>query len=52
MFKYFPQQVIPLKYGTMFKRAFSDPEVFTDFANDILGIQLNISEVLTSFEKI
>jgi len=43
-------QVIPLKYGTMFKRAFSDPEVFTDFANDILGIQLNISEVHTEYE--
>lgn len=43
-------QVIPLKYGAMFKRAFSDPEVFTAFANDILGIQLNISEVHTEYE--
>jgi predicted transposase/invertase (TIGR01784 family) len=43
-------QVIPLKYGAMFKRAFSDPEVFTAFANDILGIQLNIDKVHTEYE--
>jgi hypothetical protein len=34
----------------MFKRAFSDPEVFTAFANDILGIQLNIDKVHTEYE--
>jgi predicted transposase/invertase (TIGR01784 family) len=43
-------QVIPLKYGTMFKRAFSDPETFTAFANDILGISLNIDKVHTEYE--
>lgn len=43
-------QVIPLKYRAMFKRAFSDPEVFTAFANDILGIKINIDKVHTEYE--
>jgi len=43
-------EVIPLKYGTMFKRAFSQPDVFCQFANDILGIQINIDKVHTEYE--
>ncbi len=34
----------------MFKRAFSDPETFTAFANDILGISINIDKVHTEYE--
>ena len=42
--------VIPLKYGTMFKRVFSDPEVFTQFVKDVLDISLNIDKVHTEYE--
>ncbi|MEZ4301371.1 MAG: hypothetical protein R3B70_40935 [Polyangiaceae bacterium] len=37
--------VVPLRYGTAFKKAFSDPEVFSAFAGDILGIPLHFSKV-------
>jgi hypothetical protein len=43
-------QVIPLKYGQMFKRVFSQPHVFNQFAKDILGIDLNVSQVHTEYE--
>jgi len=43
-------EVIPLKYGTMFKRVFSQPDVFNQFAKDILGIELNVSKVHTEYE--
>ncbi len=43
-------EVIPLKYGTMFKHVFSQPDVFNQFAKDILGIELNISKVHTEYE--
>ncbi len=43
-------EVIPLKYGTAFKRVFSQPEVFTRFAQDVLGIELNIDTVHTEYE--
>ncbi len=43
-------EVIPLKYGTMFKRAFSQPDVFRQFVCDILGIQINIDKVHTEYE--
>lgn len=43
-------EVIPLKYGKIFKRVFGQPEVFQQFARDILGIELNISEVHTEYE--
>lgn len=32
--------VVPLKYGTVCKKAFSDPEVFTGFVNAVLGEHL------------
>lgn len=37
--------VIPLRYGTAFKKAFSDPEVFSAFAGDILGVPLHFTRV-------
>jgi len=43
-------EVIPLKYGVMFKRLFSEPAFFNQFAKDILGINLNISKVHTEYE--
>jgi predicted transposase/invertase (TIGR01784 family) len=43
-------EVIPLKYGAMFKRVFSEPAFFNQFANDILGINLNVSKVHTEYE--
>jgi hypothetical protein len=43
-------EVIPLKYGTIFKRVFSQPDVFNQFAKDILGIELNIQKVHTEYE--
>ena len=43
-------QVIPLKYGTIFKHAFSDPEIFCQFTKDILDIDINIDKVHTEYE--
>ena len=43
-------EVIPLKYGTMFKRVFSQPDIFNQFAKDILGIEVNVSKVHTEYE--
>ncbi len=43
-------EVVPLKYGPMFKRLFSQPNVFNQFAKDILGIDLNVSRVHTEYE--
>jgi len=43
-------QVIPLKYGTIFKRAFGQPDVFCQFVKDILGIEINIDKVHTEYE--
>lgn len=43
-------EVIPLKYGAIFKRAFSQPVVFTQFIKDILGIDINIDKVHTEYE--
>jgi len=43
-------EVIPLKYGTIFKHVFSQPDVFNQFAKDILGIELNVSKVHTEYE--
>lgn len=37
--------VVPLKYGTAFKKAFSDPEVFRGFIRDIVGVDLQIDKV-------
>jgi predicted transposase/invertase (TIGR01784 family) len=39
-------KVLPLNYDTPFKKAFGKVDVFCAFAQDILGITLNISEVI------
>ena len=41
------QAVASLRYGVIFKKAFSQPDVFTDFVKDILGINLIIDHVET-----
>lgn len=43
-------EVLPLKYGTVFKRVFSDIAVFSQFAQDILGISLKIDKVYTEYQ--
>jgi hypothetical protein len=43
-------EVVPLKYGAAFKRIFSQPEVFSRFAQDVLDIELTIAKVHTEYE--
>lgn len=43
-------EVIPLKYGVVFKRVFGNPAVFQQFAQDVLGIELSIQQVHTEYE--
>lgn len=38
-------QVVPLRYGTVFKKAFSDSEVFSRFASDVLGVPVHVQTV-------
>lgn len=42
-------KVIPLRYGTIFKKAFRDPLVFSRFASDVLGMPIEVSSVLQEF---
>jgi predicted transposase/invertase (TIGR01784 family) len=44
------KQVAPLRYGVIFKKAFCDVSVFKGFVRDILGINLEITEVETEKE--
>ena len=41
------QAVASLRYGVIFKKAFSQPDIFTAFVKDILGIELVIDHVET-----
>ncbi|MCP4082181.1 MAG: hypothetical protein GY743_18275, partial [Planctomycetaceae bacterium] len=41
------KEVASLRYGVVFKKAFSDPEIFTAFVRDFLGIEIEIDEVET-----
>lgn len=43
-------QVASLRYGVIFKKAFSKPDIFTAFVKDMLGIQLEIDHVETEKE--
>ena len=43
-------EVIPLKYGVTFKRVFSDPAIFSQFASDVLGIPVRVEQVYTEYE--
>lgn len=37
--------VVPLRYGTAFKKAFSDPEIFSAFVRDVIGVELEFTHV-------
>ena len=39
--------VVPLRYGTAFKKGFSDPQVFTSFVKAVLDIDIEIDHVET-----
>jgi predicted transposase/invertase (TIGR01784 family) len=41
------KQVASLQYGVIFKKAFSQPAIFTAFAKAVLGIELEIEKVET-----
>ena len=43
-------EVIPLKYGVTFKRVFSDPAIFSQFASDVLDIPVQVEQVYTEYE--
>ncbi len=43
-------KVIPLKFGAMFKQAFSQPDIFNHFVEDILGIDFKTDVVHTEYE--
>ena len=44
------KKVASLEYGVIFKKAFSDPFVFTSFVRDILGLEIEIETVETGKE--
>lgn len=48
------KQVASLKYGVIFKKAFSQPDIFTAFVQDVLGVHVEIDRVETekSFKPI
>ena len=41
------KKVASMRYGVVFKKAFCDPEIFAAFAQDFLGVKLEISHVET-----
>lgn len=44
------KKVASLKYGVVFKKAFCDPEIFTAFVQDVLGLSVSIEHVETEKE--
>jgi len=43
-------KVIPLKFGAMFKQAFSQPAIFNRFVEDVLGIKFHAEKIHTEYE--
>jgi predicted transposase/invertase (TIGR01784 family) len=43
-------EVAPLKFGAVFKQAFSQVDVFKQFVKDVLNLELNIDKVHTEYE--
>lgn len=41
------KQVASLRYGVIFKKAFSQPDIFTAFVKAVLGVQIEIDKVET-----
>ncbi len=44
------KHVVSLRYGVMFKKAFCDPEIFTAFVRDTVGVTIEIEKVETEKE--
>ena len=42
-------KVIPLRYGTMFKKVFGEREVFNRFASDVLGVPIEVERVYQEY---
>ena len=42
--------VVPLKYGVTFKKAFGHKDVFCQLAHDVLGISINVDEIFQEKE--
>ncbi|MFO0592647.1 MAG: PD-(D/E)XK nuclease family transposase [Polyangiaceae bacterium] len=42
-------KVIPLRFGTIFKKAFGDHEVFSAFVSDVLGVPIKVDVVHQEF---
>ena len=40
------KRVAPLRYGVIFKKAFREKDIFTAFVRDVLGIEVEVEEVL------
>jgi hypothetical protein len=38
-------KVVPLRYGTIFRKAFGDHDVFSQFASDVLGVPIEVATV-------
>jgi hypothetical protein len=36
---------MPLRYGTPFRKAFSDPEVFSAFVRDVIGVEFEFTRI-------
>ncbi len=45
-------RVIPLRYDTAFKKAFSQPDIFCQFVKDVLGIEFHTDEVHQGYESL
>jgi len=39
-------RVVPLRYDTVFKKAFGKPEVFCQFVKDVLGVEIHVERVI------
>ena len=44
-------RVVPLRYDTAFKKAFSQPDIFCQFVKDVLGIEFHTNEVHQGYES-
>ncbi len=44
------KKVASLRYGVIFKKAFCDPEIFTAFVKDMVGVEIEIDKVETEKE--
>ncbi|OQY42169.1 MAG: hypothetical protein B6242_16495 [Anaerolineaceae bacterium 4572_78] len=44
------KKVASLRYGVIFKKAFCDPEIFTAFVKDIIGVEIEINAAETEKE--